>query len=374
MQIRIRGTRSLTATNDPLIVLDGIPFPGSIADIDMNDVRSVDVLKDASATAIYGSRGANGVILITSYKGNSGQEPRIAVNGYYGVNKVFSPFPMMDGTQFAALRLAAGRYLAQGGAIQLGSDEKIGTNTNWQNLLYQTGHVTNEDISMSGGMKRGSYNFGVSYYGNQGVVPTQSYQRISVHGSLDQHVGKYFRMGFTTNSNYNYTQGAQVGLYNVLSNSPLASPYNADGSTKYVINMPLDQQWVETKKVLDSLKNNYLSQAKGLATYNSVYGELQIPGVEGLAYRINVGLNYNQTNTGTYTAVGVNSTNPTAPSTAGLIYNQNTDWTIENLLTYDRTFNKKPDKRSGFIFIRKNTILPNTAFGDRHSGGCAAIL
>ncbi len=72
MQIRIRGTRSLTATNDPLIVLDGIPFPGNISDIDMNDVRSVDVLKDASATAIYGSRGANGVILITTYKGISG--------------------------------------------------------------------------------------------------------------------------------------------------------------------------------------------------------------------------------------------------------------------------------------------------------------
>jgi TonB-dependent SusC/RagA subfamily outer membrane receptor len=81
MQIRIRGTRSLTATNDPLIVLDGIPYPGSIGDLDMNDVKSVDVLKDASATAIYGSRGANGVILITTYKGSSGQEPRITANG-----------------------------------------------------------------------------------------------------------------------------------------------------------------------------------------------------------------------------------------------------------------------------------------------------
>ncbi len=340
MQIRIRGTRSLTATNDPLIVLDGIPFPGNIGDIDMNDVRSVDVLKDASATAIYGSRGANGVILITTYKGVSGQDPHVAVNGYYGINKIFSQFPMMNGTQFAALRLAAGRYLAQGGAIQLGADEKIGTNTNWQSLFYQTGKVTNEDISMSGGMKRGSYNFGGSFYDNEGVVPTQSYRRYTLHGSLDQRVGKYFRMGFTTNSNYNYTQGAQVGLYNVLSSSPLASPYDSLGHTKYFISMPLDQEWVQTKHVIDSLKNNYLSQAKGLATYNSVYAELQIPGVPGLAYRINVGLNYNQTNTGTYTAVGVNSTNPTAPSTASLTYNQNTDWTVENLLTYDRTFNK----------------------------------
>jgi TonB-linked SusC/RagA family outer membrane protein len=340
MQIRIRGTRSLTATNDPLVVLDGIPYPGGLGDIDMNNVRSVDVLKDASATAIYGSRGANGVILITTYKGVSGQEPKIAVNGYYGVNKVFSPYPMMNGPQFAALRLAAHQYLQQDGTIQLGTDENLKTNTDWQNLFYQTGKVTNEDISISAGTKRGSYNFGASFYDNVGVIPTQSYRRFTIHGSLDQRVGKYFRMGFTTNSNSNYTQGSQVGLYSILSNSPLASPYNADGSIKYVIAMPLDQQWVGTKKVVDSLKNNWLSQQKGYATYNSVYAEMQIPGVQGLAYRVNVGLNYNQSSSGGYTAVGVNSNNPTAPSTASLVYNQNTDYTIENLLSYDRTINK----------------------------------
>ena len=340
MQIRIRGTRSLTATNDPLVVLDGIPFPGNIGDIDMNDVKSVDVLKDASATAIYGSRGANGVILITTYKGISGQEPRIALNGYYGANKIFSKYPMMNGPQFAALRQAAGRYLQQNGQIQLGSDESLSTNTDWQSLFFQTGAVTNEDISISGGTKGGSYNFGVAYYDNMGVIPTQSYQRYTLHGSLDQRVGKYVRMGFTTNMNYNYTQGSNVGIYNVLSNSPLASPYNANGSTKYVITMPLDQQWVETKHVVDSLKNNWLSQQKGFATYNSVFGEVKIPGVEGLAYHINVGLNYNQLNSGNYTAVGVNSTNPAAPATAGSSQSYTTDWTIENLLTYDRTFNK----------------------------------
>jgi TonB-linked SusC/RagA family outer membrane protein len=340
MQIRIRGTRSLTATNDPLIVLDGIPFPGSIGDIDMNDVKSVDVLKDASATAIYGSRGANGVILITTYKGTSGQEPRIAVNGYYGANKIFSKYPMMNGPQFAALRKAAGRYLQQGGAIQLGADENLNTNTDWQSLFYQTGNVTNEDISVAAGTKRGSYNFGGSFYNNEGVVPTQSYQRFTIHGSLDQHVGKYVRMGFTTNSNYNLTQGTQVSLYDVLSNSPLASPYDSAGHTKFFISMPLDQQWVETKKVLDSLKDRYLGQTKGYATYNSVYGEVRIPGVEGLAYRVNVGLNYNQTTNGSYTGEGINTNNPTAPSTASISYATNTDWTIENLLTYDRTINK----------------------------------
>jgi TonB-linked SusC/RagA family outer membrane protein len=340
MQIRIRGTRSLTATNDPLVVLDGIPFPGSLGDIDMNGVRSVDVLKDASATAIYGSRGANGVILITTYKGGADQEPRVSVNGYYGINKIFSPYHMMNGTQFAALRKAAGQYIQQNGTIQLGADEVIGNNTDWQKLLYQNGKVTNEDLSISGGTKRGNYNFGVSFYDNEGVIPTQSYRRFTLHGAIDQRVGKYFRVGFTNNSNYNLTQGSQVGLYNTLSNSPLASPYNSNGSVKYVISMPLDQQWVYTKQVVDSLKDNWLSQQKGYATYNSAYGELQIPGVPGLAYRVNVGVNYNQSTSGGYTAVGVNSTNPTAPSTASLTNSNTTDWTVENLLSYDRTINK----------------------------------
>jgi TonB-linked SusC/RagA family outer membrane protein len=362
MQIRIRGTRSLTATNDPLIVLDGIPFPGNIADIDMNDVKSVDVLKDASATAIYGSRGANGVILITSYKGNAGQEPRISVNGYYGVNKLFSKYPMMNGPQLAALRLAAGRYLQQNGTIQLGTDENLNTNTDWQNLFFQTGNLTNEDLSVSSSTKGGSYNFGVSYYDNVGVIPTQSYRRFTLHGSLDQRVGKYVRIGFTTNNNSNYTQGAQVGLYNTLSNSPLASPYNANGSIKYVINMPLDQQWVSTKKVIDSLKDQYLQQSKGYATYNSVYGEVRIPGVEGLAYRINVGLNYTQNNTGSYTAVGVNSTNPAAPATASNSYAQTTDWTIENLLTYDRTINKSQINALA-LYSSEKTQFSQTAIG-----------
>ena len=110
MQIRIRGTRSLNASNDPLIVLDGIPFPGSIADIDPSDIKSLDILKDASATAIYGSRGANGVLLITTNKGQKGQKAKFTYNGYYGMKKVFAPYPMMDGPEFVKLRTDAGVY------------------------------------------------------------------------------------------------------------------------------------------------------------------------------------------------------------------------------------------------------------------------
>ena len=90
MQIRIRGTRSLNASNDPLVVLDGIPFMGNLSDINPGDIKSMDILKDASSTAIYGSRGANGVILITTHKGAQGSPARFTYNGYAGMKKVFS--------------------------------------------------------------------------------------------------------------------------------------------------------------------------------------------------------------------------------------------------------------------------------------------
>ncbi|OQP48022.1 SusC/RagA family protein [Niastella yeongjuensis] len=336
MQIRIRGTRSLSADNNPLIVLDGIPFIGSLADINPNDIKSIDVLKDASATAIYGSRGANGVILVTTEKGAKNRKPRINYSGYVGAQKVFAKYPMMNGPQFVALRKAAGQY-------QNGQDEADDVNTDWQDLFYQTGIVTDHNISLSGGTETGSYNFGGGYYNNQGVIPTQQYKRYALRGSIDQGVGKNFRFGFTTNTNYNQTEGGQVGLYNTLSMTPISSPYNADGSLRRGIRMIADNQYVYTKDVVENLRNNdqWVSEKRGFASYNALYGEVRIPGITGLKYRANLGLDYIQADSGSYTGAGVgDALNPNTASSASVDNKKTLHWTLENLLTYDRTFGK----------------------------------
>jgi len=334
MQIRIRGTRSLTAGNDPLVVLDGIPFAGSIGDINPNDITSIDILKDASATAIYGSRGANGVILVTTNRGKTGQKAQVSYNSYYGAKKVFAKYPMMNGPEFVALRKAAGQYT---NAL----DESDDVNTDWQDLLYRTGMQTSHDLGVSGGTEQGSYNFNAGYYKEAGVIPTQQYTRYSVRGALDQGVGKYLRFGFTTYNNFNITEGSNVGLYNILSMSPIANPYNADGTWKRTIRMPLDEQWVYSRDILDDISDKWLSETRAFGTYNTLYGEVKIPGVEGLKYRANLGLNYRQSYGGGYTGEGINSATPTTPSTASVSNSLTTDWTIENLLTYDRTFAEK---------------------------------
>lgn len=334
MQIRIRGTRSLNATNDPLIVLDGIPFAGTIGDINPNDVKSIDILKDASATAIYGSRGANGVILVTTNKGQGQQKAQISYNGYQGLKNVFGRYPMMNGTEFKALREAAGLY-------SNGVDESDDVDTDWQDLFYRTAKLSSHDVGVSSGTDRGSYNFGIGYYNDQAVIPTQEYSRLALRGSVDQQVGEYVRIGFTTNNNYNVTQGTQVGMYGILNFSPLADPYNADGSWKRTIRLPLDEPWVYSRDILNDLDDKWLSETRGYATYNALYGEVKIPGIEGLKYRANIGLNYRQSNGGAYTGEGINSTNPTTESTASVSNSHTYHWVIENLLTYDRTFADK---------------------------------
>lgn len=334
MQIRIRGTRSLTASNDPLVVLDGIPFAGSIGDINPNDIRSIDILKDASATAIYGSRGANGVILVTTNKGQKAQKAQFSYNAYHGLKKIFAPYPMMNGPEFVALRKAAGQFTNS-------LDESDDVNTNWQDLFYKNGMVTSHDIGVSGGAEKSSYNFGAGYYRDEAVLPGQNYNRISLRGSLDQEIGKLFRIGFTTNNNYSVTNGGNLGLYNTLSMSPIANPYNADGSWKRTIKMPLDEQWSPSRKIIEDLGDKWIDQNRAFGSYNSLYGEVKIPGIEGLKYRINLGANFRMSNGGSYTGQGVFATNPTTVSTATISNSMTTNWAVENLLTYDRIFAQK---------------------------------
>lgn len=365
-QILIRGQRSLTASNEPLVVLDGIPFPGSIADINPNDIKSLDILKDASATAIYGSRGANGVILITTNRGQMGSAAKISYNSYVGLQTLFAEYPMMNGPEFVALRKAAGVFTTNG------VDESNDVNTDWQDLFYnKSAIVTSHDMTLSGGSETGSYSFGGGYYQNQSLIPSQKYTRYAMRGSIDQQVGKYFRLGFTTNNNYNLSEGNQIGIYGIISQSPIANPFNADGSLKRTIRTVQDEAWVNTRDLTNSLKDQWLNETRGFATYNSAYGEIKIPGVEGLKYRANLGLDFIQSNNGNFTDVGIGSSTATTPSTAGVSNSQTYHWTIENLLTYDRTFGKHNINAVALYSAEQNKFnsssmtardIPSTAF------------
>ena len=352
MQIRIRGQRSLTASNDPLIVLDGIPFMGNLSDINPVDIKSMDILKDASATAIYGSRGANGVIIITTVKGNQGAPAKVTYNGYVSFKKIFKKYPMMDGPTFSKFRQYAGKY-------QNSLDESDDINTDWQDLYYKTGVGHSHVVSVTGGTNGGSYSFGAGYYHDESVVPTEQYNRVSVRGNFDQMVGKWFRFGLNTNNNYNKNEGVN-NIYNVLSSTPISSPYDKEGNLKRYNALPADDQVVVTKETVERDQDIWLNETKGVGSYNTLFGEVKCPWVEGLSYRINIGLNYRSSKNGNFTGTGVNNKDPNAVNGAGVSENQTRNWTVENLITFDRTFAEKHNVNVVGMYSAEQTTYEST--------------
>lgn len=359
MQIRIRGTRSLTADNNPLVVLDGIPFAGSISDINPSDIKSVDVLKDASATAIYGSRGANGVILVTTNKGRAGQAAQVAYTGFTGLRTVFSKYPMMSGPEFAEMR----RYVGQ---FQNTLDESDDTDTDWQDLFYKNGMVNSHDLSINGGAEKGNYNFGAGYFRDEGVIPLQNFTRYNMRAALDQQIGQIFKFGFNLNQSYSITNGNSIGVGPVLGASPIANPFNADGTLKTRIQQQTSgQQWVHTRKSYEALGDSYVNQQRVFGSYNNMYGELKIPGVEGLSYRTNLGLNFRQNYDGNYTGMGVFSSTPDNLSSASVANGRTVQWVMENLLTYDKTFADKHNLNLVALYSAEQNTSSNSVMSAR---------
>ncbi|MCX2473041.1 TonB-dependent receptor [Pedobacter sp. MC2016-05] len=337
-QIRIRGERSINASNDPLFVVDGIPYGGTLNDINPDDIASLDVLKDASATAIYGSRGANGVVLITTKRGIAG-DTRVSFNTYYGISKITNKYNVYDADQYRALRdysIFNQDYLA---------DEKqgiaTGRNTDWQDLLYKDGFMTDNNLSISGGSEQSQFSVGGGYFKQTSALPSQDFTRASLKATGDFKAGKYVKIGFNNLTNYSITNGSQFGLnvFPLLSLSPLSSPYNPDGSVNIKPAGNLDDlNTTYNPLMLLTNDNQWVDRVRRFRTFNSIYGEVQI--LDGFKYRLNAGLDFNQEEGAQFR--GTNSYfRPGLGNTASVNNGTGTKYSLDNLLTYEKTFAKK---------------------------------
>ena len=333
MQIRIRGTRSLSADNDPLLVLDGIPFYGDLSDLDPTSIKSIDILKDAASTAIYGSRGANGVLLITTNKGYQEQRAQVSYSTYFTLKTVAAKYPMMNGPEFVEMRSHS--------RSANGLDESDDVNIDWQDLYYKNALMMNHNLTVSGGTSKNNYNFSIGYTDDNAVVPNQNFSRINIRGSLDQQLGEHIKVGFTTNNSYSVSNDSSGSLTSVLQISPIANPYNEDGTMKERVSMYNDTYYVYTRESLANIKDKLIDESNTFSSSNAVYGEVKFPWIKGLTYKVNLGLNFRYNGTGTFTGRGIGSGTSDTPSTASTSNRVTTHWTVENLLTYDRTFNEK---------------------------------
>ncbi len=371
-QIRIRGNRTLTGpttNNDgldgPLVVVDGIPF-GGLNDINPDDIASMEILKDASATAIFGSRGAGGVILITTKRGKVGK-PTITYDGYHGVTNVLDKYRFMDATEYAKFKEDAAKYNSVTPnttpypltAIEI-ANQSAGINTDWQDLLFKQGFNTSHQLGLQGGVENTQYSLGLGYFNETGIIPSQDFQRTNVRITLDQKLGKRFKIGLNTINTLSYTNNpAGGGVPGFIAGlSPLAKPYNDDGSVNLFPKLGTIDATQVSPLTLISRADDILSNTRSIRTFNSLYGEVNL--LDGLKYRFNAGLNFSQSHFNGYGPPNtyVNNAVVQSASNADVSNTEFWDVNLQHLLYYDKTFAEKHKLGlTGLFEITKNHSL-----------------
>ena len=351
--IRIRGNRSLTTGNGdgldgPLVVVDGIPF-GGLNDINPDDISNIEILKDASATAIYGSRGAGGVILVTTKRGKIGK-PVFTYDGYHGITNMMGKYNVMNGEQYAKFKDLSATYNTQGAgttAYPLTEEEKAnlaaGVSTDWQDLLYKQGFNTSHQLGLQGGLENTQYGMGIGYFNETGIMPNQNFDRMTIRATLDQKIGKRVKIGLNTiNTLTHRNDPAGGGIPTELVRlSPLVMPYNADGT----VNLNPKKGTIEAQAVspltLISRGDDILSNERSIRTFNSLYAEVNI--ADGLKYRFNAGLNFSQVHFNGYSPPNtfVNTGTDQSVSSADIRNTEYWDLNLQHLLYYDKVFAAK---------------------------------
>ncbi|MDP4265086.1 MAG: TonB-dependent receptor [Bacteroidota bacterium] len=258
VSVRVRGITSFSGT-EPLYVIDGVAIDGNaprqassndknlgglspseqerspsvLASINPNDIESIDVLKDASATAIYGSRGANGVIIITTKKGKNG-DAKINYDGYYGKQEQGKFLKMMSLPEYAKFENTLADYFGLNHRIEFADPGKLGPGTNWQDAIFRNAAQTSHTLSISGANGKTDYYVSGSYFQQDGTVIGSDFNRYSFHTTINSQVKDWFKVGTSVSANQNKTNvglGNSYGIiYNALLQAPDAAVYNADGS------------------------------------------------------------------------------------------------------------------------------------------------
>lgn len=344
-QIRIRGRRSFNASNDPLYVVDGIPLSGGIDDINPNDINSMEILKDASATAIYGSRGANGVVIITTKRGKPGKTT-VSFDTYVGNNIRLGRIDVMNGAEFAEYKRESRRAVGQYplGAGTEADDAKIfepremdnikaGNSTDYVEAMLRKGAIQNHQIGISGGTTKTNFNISGNFFQDIGVIKKQDFSRYTFRVNLDHHINSKLKVGLSSLFVNSFRNGE---FYNpiggALAENPLGKPYNDDGTLSF---LPTNDG-LRTNPLAEIVDGAQVDETKRYRTFNSIYAEWDI--VKGLKYRVNFGPDFTVARNGRFTGAQTNARRGgAATGSVGeeFVFN----YTLENILNYTKTFN-----------------------------------
>jgi TonB-linked SusC/RagA family outer membrane protein len=371
--ILIRGRRSFNAGNNPLYVVDGIPMTGDrnelannrpfdfasggYEDINPNDVASLEVLKDASAAAIYGARGANGVILVTTKRGNTKGKTTITYDNYFGTSKVLDKIQLFSGSEFAEYVREA--YRATGGyndinvkpvptgvadtyadsrVAVLGGDPAVADgiannrNTDWQSLMLKSGVTQNHTLGIQGGNEKTQFYISGGFFQDKGIAEGLDFSRYSFRANLDHQINKTFKIGVASYMMNSVRNGASLNPYAFsLQQNPLANPYNADGTIKFA---PTNDALL-TNPLAEIVPGAQVDEIKKYRIFNSINVEAKI--LDGLTYRVNFGPDFTVARGGRFIGFLTN-TNKNGSNFASTNNQFGFNWTLENIINYNKSF------------------------------------
>ena len=376
ISILIRGTGSLASYgNDPLYVVDGYPVSTGINTINPNDIASIDVLKDASATAIYGIRAANGVVIITTKKGVKGKT-ELSVNAYDAFQSTPKKYDLLNAQQFAALsndvEASDSTHSYHGLGIWHTPDQLH--NVDWQDALYRTGLTQSYTLGIRGGTDKFQSAISGGFYDQKGIVEGSYFKRFTLNLNMDYQPVKWLKS--STSAKYAYEEAntplGTGSLYQLYVNPPTLDAGNKytyqikDNKGNYGFYNPLDPNVYKFTNPFYGIDNN---QSANITNYILATTSLEATIFDGLRIKTNAGVNFNNFN-GSYFQPGDSIAHQQYPSaiTNRPFFNQNSnqtfEWLWENTIAYDKTFGKHTINFVGGISAQKNTNTFNGAQGN----------
>jgi TonB-linked SusC/RagA family outer membrane protein len=344
--IRIRGSGSVNASNDPLYVIDGFPTTG-LNSINTNDIESIEVLKDASATAIYGSRGSNGVVLVTTKRGKAGKTV-ISYEAYYGVQSIRRKIPLLNATQFAdfvneARVNGGGQPYFNGSSADQPLPSSLGEGTDWQGQIFRAVPIQSHQLAASGGTDKSRYAISFGYYNQQGIVLNSNFKRYTLRANLDNNLTSRLKAGLTMQGAFTTGNNAKTDVdgnggggvtSSALSYAPNFPVYNADGSY-YKNTGALNGYGVDNPLAVANEITNVGTTIRILA--NS-YLDYTI--IDGLTFRTSFGADLQTTKTNSY-ATRLSLAGSSLGGGASITNVQSIGWLNENTLNYTRQLTPK---------------------------------
>ncbi|MFA6275729.1 MAG: TonB-dependent receptor [Pedobacter sp.] len=330
-QITIRGTGTIYGNTGVLYVVDGVWYD-EVSFLNPNDIESLSILKDASSQSIYGIRAANGVVLISTKKGKSGQ-PSINYNGSVGYKAVTNQIEMANATEYATI---INELSASNGAPALFSNpSSYGVGTNWYNQVFRNAIQTNHQLSVNGGTEKTSYNFSLGYTKEDGIVKTQDYQRYTAKLSNDFQVFKPLKIGYSVAGTASSSNDINGGIFRQLyAAGPVVPVYYADGTYGDANDFSLGGGNNFNPQVTIDFFNQ---KSKNYRLTGNVFAELTF--AKNFTFKTSAGGDFGQAETRNYNPV-YKATQGQQNNVSKLSVNrgENRNWIIENTLTYKNTF------------------------------------